>query len=82
MKNEELYRKAIEIAVDAEGRFLAAVRAYKSFEGDISLQEKHHQMEVQPAAREVCAQQELIAELFGVSEEKVHEDITKLIAIR
>lgn len=78
MKNEKLYREAIEIAVDAERRFLAALEANKSFKDDRVLQEKHHQLEVQPAAMAACAQQELIAELFGVSEEKVHEDITRL----
>lgn len=82
MKNEKLYREAIEIAVDAERRFLAALEANKSFKDDRVLQEKHHQLEVGPAASVACAQQELIAELFGVSEEKVHEDITKLIAGR
>ena len=37
---------------------------------------------MQPAAVEACAQQSLIAELFGVSEEKVHEDITRLLSDR
>lgn len=81
MKNEKLYHEAIEIAVDAEERFLSAIEANKSFSDDRALQEKHRQMEVHPAAREACAQQELIAKLFGVSEEKIHEDITKLVTI-
>ena len=82
MKNEKLYRKAIEIAMDAEERFLAAYEANKSFKDDQALRDKHHQLEVGPAASVACAQQELIAELFGVSEEKVHEDITQLLADR
>ncbi len=79
MKNEKLYREAIEIAVEVEERFLCAIEANKSFSDDLALKEKHRQMDVQPAAQEVCAQQELIAKLFGVSEEKVHEDIHLLI---
>lgn len=80
MKNEKLYREAIKLAAPAEERFLAAIEANKSFSDDRALREKHHRMEVQPAAREVCAQQELIAALFGVSDERVHEDIHSLIA--
>ncbi|WP_418389772.1 hypothetical protein [Adlercreutzia sp.] len=82
MKNEKLYREAIRIAVDDEIRFLCALKANESFKGNRVLKEKHHQLEVGPAASVACAQQELIAELFGVSEEKVHEDITNLIAGR
>lgn len=80
MKNEQLYRKAIEIATAAEERFLEAREANQRIDPD--LKEKHREIFVQPAAAEACAQQSLIAELFGVSEEKVHEDITQLLADR
>lgn len=79
MKNEQLYRKAIAFAVDAEEQFLAALEANKTFTDNRALQEKHRAMEVQPAAMKACAQQELIAHLFGVSDERVHEDINALI---
>lgn len=82
MKNEKLYRKAIEIAVDAEERFLAAREANQSFRNDPELKEKHRRMEVQPAASVACAQQELIAKLFGVSDEKVNEDLARIILAR
>lgn len=79
MKTDQLYREAIKFAADAEERFLSAVEANKSFKDDRALQEKHQQMEVTPAAQCACAQQELIAHLFGVSDERVHEDIHVLI---
>ena len=79
MKTDQLYREAIKFAADAEERFLSAVEANKSFKDDRALQEKHQQMEVIPAAQCACAQQELIAHLFGVSDERVHEDIHALI---
>ena len=82
MKNEKLYREAIEIAVDAEERFLEANEVNRSFENDPVLKDMHHQFEVKPAAIEACAQQSLIAELFGVSEEKVHEDLARVILAR
>lgn len=82
MENEKLYKQAIEIAVDAEARFLAAHEANKSFSDNRTLQEKHRQIKVQPAAAIACAQQEMIASLFCVSDEKVHEDISKLLAGR
>lgn len=82
MKNEQLYRKAIEIATAAEERFLEAREANQSFKDDPELKEKHRQMEVQPAAAEACAQQSLIAELFDVSEEKVNEDLARIILAR
>ena len=81
MKNEKLYREAIEIAVDAEERFLEANEVNKSF-NDLVLQDKHYHIKVVPAASIACAQQELIAELFGVSEEKVHEDLARAILAR
>ena len=80
MRNEKLYRKAIEIASDAERRFLEAHEKNRGVAPDI--RERHRETFVQPAATEACAQQPLIAELFGVSEEKVHEDITRLLADR
>ena len=80
MRNEKLYRKAIEIASDAERRFLEAHEKNRGVAPDI--RERHRETFVQPAAVEACAQQSLIAELFGVSEEKVHEDITRLLADR
>ena len=79
MQNEKLYREAVKFAADAEERFLSAVEANKSFKDDRTLREKHQQMEVIPAAQAACAQQELIAHLFGVSDERVHEDIHALI---
>lgn len=82
MKNEKLYREAIEIAAEAEERFLEANEANRSFENDPVLKDMHHQLEVKPAAIEACAQQSLIAELFGVSEEKVHEDLASAILAR
>ncbi|MCB6760094.1 hypothetical protein LI088_04310 [Adlercreutzia equolifaciens] len=82
MRNEKLYRQAIEIASYAEERFLEAREANQSFNDNPELKEKHRQMEVQPAAAEACAQQSLIAELFGVSEEKVHEDLARAILAR
>ncbi len=80
MRNEKLYRKAIEIASDAERRFLEAHEKNRGVAPDI--RERHRETFVQPAAVEACAQQSLIAELFGVSEEKVHEDITRLLSDR
>lgn len=82
MKDEKLYRKAIEIAVSAEERFLAAREANQLLNDRPELKEKHRQMEVQPAASVACAQQELIAELFGVSDEKVNEDLARIILSR
>ena len=80
MRNEKLYRQAIEIASDAERRFLEAHEKNRGVAPDI--RERHRETFVQPAAVEACAQQSLIAELFGVSEEKVHEDITRLLSDR
>lgn len=80
MKNEQLYRKAIEIATAAEERFLEAREANQRIAP--GLKEKHREMFVQPAAAEACAQQSLIAELFGVSEEKVNEDLARAILAR
>lgn len=80
MKNEKLYREAIEIASSAEERFLEAREANQRIAPD--LRERHREMFVQPAAAEACAQQSLIAELFGVSEEKVHEDLARSILAR
>ena len=80
MRNEKLYRKAIEIASDAERRFLEAHEKNRGVAPDI--RERHRETFVQPAATEACAHQPLIAELFGVSEEKVHEDITRLLVDR
>lgn len=80
--NKKGYIRAIAIAANAEERFQEARAANQSFRDDPELKEKHRQMEVQPAAAEACAQQSLIAELFGVSEDRVHEDITQLIADR
>ena len=68
MKNEQLYREAIKFAADAEERFLSAVEANKSFKDDRTLC--------------ACAQQELIAHLFGVSDERIHEDLARVILSR
>ncbi len=80
MKNEKLYREAIEIASRAEERFLEAHEKNRAVSPE--LRERHREMFVQPAAAEACAQQSLIAELFGVSEEKVHEDLASAILAR
>ncbi len=80
MKDEKLYRKAVEIATAAEERFLEAVEANRRAAPD--LMERHRELFVQPAAAEACAQQSLIAELFGVSEEKVNEDLARVILAR
>lgn len=80
MKNEKLYREAIEIASIAEERFLEAHEVNRTVSPE--LRESHLEMFVQPAAAEACAQQYLIAELFGVSEEKVHEDLARAILAR
>ena len=80
MRNEKLYRKAIEIASDAERRFLEAHEKNRGVAPDI--RERHRETFVQPAAVEACAQQSLIAELFGVSEEKVNEDLARAILAR
>ena len=82
MKNEQLYREAIKFAADAEERFLSAVEANKSLKDDRTLCETHQQMEVIPAAQCACAQQELIAHLFGVSDERIHEDLARVILSR
>lgn len=82
MKNEQLYREAIKFAADAEERFLSGAEANKSFKDDRTLREKHQQVKVIPAAQAACAQQELIAHLFGVSDERIHEDINALIEQR
>lgn len=80
VKNEKLYREAIEIASRAEERFLEAHEKNRAVSPE--LRERHREMFVQPAAAEACAQQSLIAALFGVSDERVHEDITNLLAGR
>lgn len=80
MKNEKLYRRAIEIASRAEERFLEAHEKNRTVSPE--LRERHREMFVQPAAAEACAQQSLIAELFGASEEKVHEDLARVILTR
>ena len=80
--NKKGYFRAIEIAANTEERFLEAQEANRSFKDDPELMEKHRQMEVHPAAAEACAQQSLIAELFCVSEEKVHEDLARIILER
>ena len=82
MENEQLYREAIKFAADAEERLLSAVEANKSLKDDRTLRERHQEMEVIPAAQRACAQQELIAHLFGVSYERVYEDITRFINSR
>ena len=74
--------EAIKFAADAEERFLSAVEANKSFKDDRTLCEKHQQMEVIPVAQCACAQQELIAHLFGVSDERIHEDLARVILSR
>lgn len=80
MKNEQLYRKAIETAAYQEEIF----RKARADNGSIKeeLRQMHRRMFVEPAAHGACAQQDLIAQLFGVSEEKVHEDISKVIEKR
>lgn len=80
MRNEKLYRQAIEIASYAEERFLEAREKNRAVSPE--LRERHSEMFVQPAAAEACAQQSLIAELFGVSEEKVNEDLARAILAR
>ena len=80
MRNEKLYRQAIEIASYAEERFLEAHEKNRAVSPE--LRERHRETFVQPAASEACAQQSLIAELFGVSEEKVHEDLARAILAR
>ena len=79
MKNEKLYREAIKFAVAAEERFLSAVEANKSLKNNRTLCERHQEMEVIPAAQCACAQQELIAHLFGVSDERIDEDLARYI---
>ena len=73
MRNEKLYRQAIEIASYAEERFLEAHEKNRAVSPETF---------VQPAAAEACAQQSLIAELFGVSEKKVHQDLASAILAR
>lgn len=80
MKNEKLYREAIKIASYAEERFLEAREKNRAVSPE--LRERHSETFVQPAAAEACAQQSLIAELFGVSEEKVNEDLARVILAR
>ncbi len=82
MRNEKLYREAIQIASYAEERFLKANEVYRSYGGEGDLKETHRTLVLQPAAAEACAQQSLIAELFGVSEEKVHQDLASAILAR
>lgn len=77
MKNERLYRKAIEIAAYQEEIFRKAHADNGSIKEE--LRQMHHSMFVEPAAHGACAQQDLIAQLFGVSDEKIHEDISKII---
>lgn len=75
MKNEQLYREAIAIAAEKDAAFLEKFEANQQFNYSQELKEMHHRIEVVPAASAACAQSELIARLFGVSEEKVSEDI-------
>lgn len=79
MKNEKLYRKALELAVECEREFLRVVEHNHHIE-DALARERQREALVIPAANRACAQQELIASLFNVSDEKVHEDIRAIIA--
>lgn len=81
MKNEKLYWKAIEIGADYEEKFLKAMEANKTMSRR-ELAEMHHQLEVAPAASAACAVSDLISSLFGVSEERVDEDLKAHIASR
>ncbi len=81
MKNEKLYKQAIEIAADSDERF----RKVFAVNGNIEDQERkelHRRLEVQPAAAAACAQSELVATLFGVSDERVNEDISEVLKHR
>lgn len=78
MKNEQLYREAIKYASEAEEKFLYFNERNKRIT-DRDARDFHHRGVVAPAAQASCAQQELIAHLFGVSDERVHEDIHALI---
>lgn len=78
MKNEQLYRKAIEFAAEREKDFLDAYGANCSFPFG-EYRDRHYQRRVVPTSAAICAQEELIAHMFGVSEERVHEDIHALI---
>ncbi|WP_305296592.1 hypothetical protein [Parvibacter caecicola] len=73
-----LYEKAVRIAAEPERRFLEAVDRERRI-GDRAKREKYFDLFTGPAAHEACAQQELIAELFGVSAEKVHNDIARAL---
>lgn len=70
MENQELYNKAIAIASEAEMLFIAAHDEYMNDKHTQS----YYRIAVRPKADRVCAQKELIAELFGVTYEQVHRD--------
>lgn len=76
-KYKDLYQKAIEIAATSDKKFHEAFAKRDSFSNP-EHKDLYHSMEVEPAAREACAQSELVAELFGVSDERVNEDIAKV----
>lgn len=75
MENQELYNKAIAIASEAEMLFIAAHDEYMNG----SHTKSYHRIAVKPQADRVCAQKELVAELFGVTYEQVHKDISNYI---
>ncbi|WP_165247535.1 hypothetical protein [Adlercreutzia sp. ZJ141] len=80
MKNEKLYRKAIDIAADAEELFRSINNANKVMPE--YCREKHFKLCVKPQAVHACTQQEFIENLFGVSGKRVMDDIDRVIKQR
>lgn len=77
-KETELYKKAVRIAAGAERRFLDALGRERRID-DREKREMYFDLFTGPAAHVACAQQELIAELFGVSDDKIHRDVSRVL---
>lgn len=73
-----LYAKAVRIAAEPERRFLEAVDRERRID-DREKREMYFDLFTGPAAHVACAQQELIAELFGVSDDKIHRDVSRVL---
>lgn len=75
MKHGKMYREAVAIAARSEIVFKGCV----AYSGTLSGERKdaHNRAEVQPAARDCLAQEDLIAELFGIHPDQVSIDVAQ-----
>lgn len=78
MENEDTYIEAIAIAAKTAKRFRDAHAHCAEMQSD--LQAKYFDMFVRPLATETCSQEALIADLFGVSPDRVSADVDRLVS--